>query len=152
MAEATVCYVVPGGVDGLCSLTDERGLWELPRTRIETLRIQKKGYLRQTLSAVPRDEPVRMRRAASIHVRVVDDVTGEGIDGSSVNLLFPTGRRHGPFFPNDEGVIVHSLEPGSVRVMVSAEGYRTPTPAVAELPAAEKTEVVVRLRRADDAD
>ncbi|MDH3628112.1 MAG: carboxypeptidase-like regulatory domain-containing protein [Acidobacteriota bacterium] len=151
LPEASVCYLVPGGIDGICAMTDERGLWGLPDSELKEIRIKKRGYLPQVLSAVARDKPVKLFPSATLKVRVRDAATGEGLDGSTVNLLFASGRRHGPFFPNDKGLTVRTLRPGIVRVMVSADGYALPEPREIDLVAAEETEVIVELWSVDAA-
>jgi len=142
---ARVCYVVDS-IEELCSLTTAVGYFELPDSRLDTIRVVAAGYLPRKLAAVEQEGPIALRAAAAIVVRLIDAETGEGIADGKVEILhssgelrrFPTGRA---------GVRVRTYEPGLVTVTGQADGYLPAPPQRVELKAGAESEVEIRMKR-----
>jgi hypothetical protein len=143
---ARVCYLVPGGADVLCATTDAQGSYRLPRSRLPTLRVSAEGYLPLTFLAASRGEPLRLRRAASLWVRLKDASTGGPIPNGEVSFVTSSGRVRGPFPATAGGVRIRTLEPGTVRVTGRAVGYEDATGVAVQLVGGEEAQIVLELR------
>jgi len=146
---ARVCYFVET-VEELCSQTTAAGYFELPDSRLDTIRVVAAGYLPKKLPAVEQEAPIALQPAAAILVRLVDAGTGEGIADGRVEILHASGALRS-FPSNRAGVRVRSYEPGLVTVTGRAEGYRPAQPMRVELEAGRETEVEIRMEREEGA-
>jgi hypothetical protein len=146
---ARACYFVDY-LEDLCSLTDADGLFELPDSQLDTIRIVAEGYVPRKLPAVEPDGPITLERAAAILVRLVEAATGEGIADGKVEIVQASGRLRS-FPANRAGVRVRTYEPGLVTVTGRAEGYLAGKPQQVELKAGKESEVEIRLRREETA-
>lgn len=146
---ARVCYFVDS-IEELCSLTDDAGFFEVPDSRLDTIRIVAAGHLPRTLPAVEQDAPIVMEAAAAILVRLIDAGTGGPIERGRVEILHSSGKLRR--FPcNRAGVRVRTYEPGLVNVTGLAEGYRTVQQQRVELEAGKEAEVEIRMEREESA-
>jgi len=143
---ARVCYLVDR-IEELCSLTTATGLFELPDSSLDTIRVVAAGYVPRKLPAVEPEAPIALEPAAAILVRLVDAETNEGIGKGKIEILHSSGELRR--FPcNRAGVRVRTYEPGLVTVTGQVEGYRTVQPRRVELEAGKEVEVVIRMERA----
>jgi hypothetical protein len=147
---AAACLVV-AGAEVLCDATDVEGRYALPASEAVSVRIAASGYMPINVAAVSQASPVVLERAASLKVRVVDAVTGEGLAASEVTLVYSGGRQFGPFPANQAGLSLPTLPPGEVRAVGRAEGYAETTGETVTLVRGRKTELRLALRRAPDA-
>lgn len=134
----------------LCAETDAEGYYSLPPGG-DRVRIRSAGYLIETVAAIARDEPVRLRPAAKLEARFVD-AAGAPVSGVSFYLSRPDGRRHGPLGPtNATGiVIVSTLEPGEALLSAAGDGYEPSTGHPVALRGGRTTTLTVRLKRTED--
>jgi len=144
IANANACLIVDG-VPGFCSTTDENGNFDLVDTDVSRMRVSARDFQPKYLPAVTQEEPIVLRRAAWIHVRLVDSATGEPVATGKVTLTYPSGVRKGPFPVNRAGVRVGHLPAGEVAVSVEADGYRHAEGQSAKLVAGEESAVTVQL-------
>lgn len=145
IVKARVCTAGAGGVE-LCDNTDFEGRYVVPASAERSVRIVARGFLPATVPAVPRTEPVVLARAASLHVRLIDDGSGKPIEKGSVLLKYATGKQLGAFPANSKGVSIATLPPGDVELVGRAAGYRDGGSSVT-LAVDRPTEVVVRLTK-----
>jgi hypothetical protein len=132
-----------------CAETNSAGFYDLPDSELDRIQLSAAGYLPRVLAAVEHDAPVVLRRAATLLVRLEDTATAEGLSGGEVFVTTPSGRRLGPFPASAAGVRVRSLEPGTIRITASAEGYEQQGDDSAELVAGEETTVTVEMQQVD---
>jgi hypothetical protein len=144
IANASACLIVDG-VPGFCTTTDENGNFDLVDTEVPRMRVSARDYQPKYLPAVTQEQPIVLRRAAWIHVRLVDSATGEPVATGKVTLTYPSGVRKGPFPVNRLGVRVGQLPEGEVVVSVKADGYRPAEGQTAKLVAGEEAAVTVEL-------
>jgi hypothetical protein len=143
---ARICYSSED-VDLLCAQSDEAGYWILPDSKLDRIRIMLRGYLPQDLPAVERDEPITLRSAAALRVRVLDAATGEPLDKAQGEVIYPSGRKL-EFFTNRAGALLYSLEPGRATVKGLADGYLPGAPQRVMLVAGEEAGLEIRLQAA----
>jgi hypothetical protein len=141
---ARVCYYA-SEAELFCARTDESGWFELPDSRLDTLRYFAEGYLPKLLPAVERDKPVALERAATLRARVYDAKSGEPVAAGDVEVVYPNGESPGPFPFNPNGVRVQSMRPGTVRLVARAVGYAPMEPVSLELIAGKENEVRLEL-------
>ncbi len=141
---AHVCYLT-GGVELLCVQTDSKGLYDLPTSKQDRIRIRKKGYLPKTLAAVDHEQPIVLELAATLLVVLEDARTGERIPEGEIVVVESSGRKRGPFPSRAAGVRVNSLLPGEVSLVSRAEGYDDKVSRLVLLKAGEETSVTVAL-------
>jgi hypothetical protein len=141
---ARVCYYA-SEAELLCATTDESGWFELPDSRLDTLRYFAEGYLPKLLPAVERDKPVVLGRAATLRARVYDAKSGQPVAAGEVEVVYPTGQSPGPFPFNPNGVRVQTLRPGTVRLVARAVSYAPMEPVSLELIAGKENEVRLEL-------
>jgi len=144
IANANACLIVDG-VPGFCSTTDENGNFDLVDTEVSRMRVSAQDYQPKYMPAVTQEKPIVLRRAAWIHVRLVDSATGEPVATGKVTLTYPSGVRKGPFPVNRAGVRVGHLPAGEVVVTVEADGYRHAEGRSASLVAGEESAMTVQL-------
>jgi len=145
---ARACLMVgqSWSAEGLCDETRAEGSYRLPTPRVPSLvRIVADGFLPSTVTADERAEPVVLRRAASLLVRVLDAKTGQPIPKSEVHLVYPDGEDKGPLPANRAGVLVKALPPGEALVSAKAAGYAERKGDTITLEAGRKTEVELKL-------
>lgn len=147
---ARVCYL-SADVEVFCAGTDSAGFYELPDSELDRIRLSAPGYLPRVLAAVEHEAPIVLQRAATLLVRLEDAATAERLSGGEVHVTTPSGRRLGPFPVSAAGVRVRSLEPGTIRITASAEGYEQAGDRSAELVAGEETAVTVGMRQVEQA-
>jgi hypothetical protein len=143
---ATVCYFA-GEAELFCARTSDAGFFELPDSRLDTLRLSADGFLPKFVRAVERDEPVVLERAAILVARVRDAKTKEPLDAGDLLVVYPSGVREGPFPFNANGVRVKTMQPGAVRIVARAVGYVDSEPQALELVAGKETETRLDLVR-----
>jgi hypothetical protein len=144
IANANACLIVDG-VPGFCGTTDENGDFDLVDTDVTRMRISARDFQPKYLPAVTQEEPIVLRRAAWIHVRLVDSATGEPVAAGKITLTYPSGLQKGPFPVNRRGVRVGHLPAGEVVVSVEADGYRPADGPSAKLVAGEESAVTVQI-------
>jgi hypothetical protein len=149
ITNADACLIVDG-VPGFCSTTDENGEFDLVDTDVSRMRVSAPGFQSKYLPAVTQQQPIVLRRAARIYVRLVDAVTGEPVATGEVTLSYPSGVRKGPFPVNRAGVRVSHLPAGEVVISVEARGYRHAEGRSAKLVAGEETAVTVQLEALEE--
>ena len=142
---ADACYVLQQG-QGVCIKTDERGYYKLAPSHIIRVRIFREDFVPQIVSAANHISPVVLERAATLHVRVVDAESGEGVPESEVVVQYSSGVRKGPVPANVFGVILRTMTPGQVVVGASAAGYRE-NQISAELAGGKETMAMIHLER-----
>ena len=143
---ARVCYAVERA-ELLCSATGDDGAFELPDSKMDTLRVVADDFLPIELGAASVVGPIVIRRAPTLVVRLVNAENGEPIADGAVSVVYSTGKVRGPFPVNASGVRVRRLlTPGEVRILAEAAGYRQPGATHVELESGEQTEVTIELR------
>jgi hypothetical protein len=142
---ARICYWV-NQTDQICVFTDEGGFFRLPDGPGERMRILAKGFLPRILPAAEQPGPIVLTRSATLLVVVVDDATGEGIDGATGEVAWSSGR-HRNFVTNRAGARLKTLNPGRVAVSAYAEGYDMGGPEQVRLTAGEEARVEIRMQR-----
>ncbi len=85
-----------------------------------------------------------MAEAGALWVRLVN-AADEPIGGGEVFLIFPSGKRQGPFPVNDQGVRIRTLPLGRYRVLVSAKDLVQERSLAVDVAAGEETEAAVRM-------
>jgi len=143
---ARACLMVAGR-EGLCVETDERGYFSLLPSRIPSVRIRKTGYLPVTIASVDQEAPIVLAIAAAIEARLFDADTGEPIDEGKLMLRYSSGFQRGPFPVRAAGLLVRTIEPGTVVPVATAEGYAEARGTPLDLPAGATTEITLRLKR-----
>ena len=88
--------------------------------------------------------PIVLSEAARLWAHLKDSSRGVAIEGQ-IFLVFPTGRREGPFPVNDEGVRIRTLEPGVYRLVGQVPGYTQQRAVSLTLEAGKETEAEVLL-------
>lgn len=141
---ARVCYIIDK-VELVCVNTDETGTWVLPGSRVDTLRAHAEGFLPASFSGLGANEPIVLRRAPSLFVKLLDE-KGRSLAKGEVDVIYASGKRKGPFPVNEHGVWIRRLlEPGEVQVVGRADGYRTAKPRAVELEGGKETRVELAL-------
>ena len=124
---AEVCEFLEGGPH--CVKVDARGDYRMENPTRTWLLVRASGYVGMLLQPVPIDVPVKLERAASLLVTVIDAGTLQPIPEGRVILDSPTGRRIGDYVPfNKSGVRISTLDPGVVFVRTEAAGYKPAGP------------------------
>ena len=141
---AQVCQLVAEGTDGLCVATDMHGRFTLPATEIRNVQITADGYLPHLLAKDPKGGQVVMAEAGALWVRLVN-AADEPIGSGEVFLIFPSGKRQGPFPVNDQGVRIRTLPLGRYRVLASAQDLVQERSLAVDVAAGKETEAAVRM-------
>jgi hypothetical protein len=142
---ATVCYV-KGDVARTCGFSGFDGRYTAEKGGLDTMRITATGFLPATVSLVAQQGPVVLQRAPTLLVRLIDDTTEQPIAEGQVFVVYPNGRRKGPFPSNRAGVRIRRvLEPGEAIVVVEVAGYRQKGQARVELSGGVETRLDIRL-------
>src|SRR5438093_1462714 len=74
VAGAEVCELTQGAAER-CVRTDAKGRFTITRTTHPKLLVRAKGFLPTFIDAAPLDEPVKLARAATLLVTIVDAST-----------------------------------------------------------------------------
>ena len=151
IAGAEVCEQLSGSPEH-CVTTDAHGDYRMDNVLRPTVFVRARGFVAQTIGAVPQDVPVRLQRAATLRVTVVDAGTGRPVASGRVMIDSPSGRRIGDFVPfNKSGVRVSTLSPEDVFVRVEADGYQPSGPVPVVLVSGEERALTVRLKKKEKA-
>ena len=143
-----VCYTVVG-VEELCVSSDENGNWELPQSRIDTIRLTLDGYLPKKTSGGEHPEPVILEFAATLLVKL-EDASGEPVESGQIQVIYSSGKRIGPFpISRASGTRIRSLLPGPIVIVARSLDYAEGR-ASEELRAGEETVAIVQLKLAED--
>jgi len=119
---AVACYMLPTA-EGLCVETDEKGSFTLPDSGVDRIRIRADGYLPEERSATTLSGTVKLATAAELLIRVEDSASGEVLSRAELWVIFPGGRRVGPFPSSRGGVKLATLEPGTYRLIGALDGF-----------------------------
>ena len=142
---ARVCYFV-GNIELICSLTDEKGRYELPVSQTDTIRAHAEGYNPRIFSSAAEQGPVTLQRASVLNVRLVDRASGERLEKAEVMISYPSGKELGPFPANKAGLrIRRGLPVGEIRVVGKADGFLDSDPVAVTLKAGEPSDVTIQL-------
>jgi len=141
---ASACYWVAQS-NQLCVVTDDGGFFELPDGPSSSIRIFADGYLPRILPAVEQNGPIVLTRSATLLVIVVDETSGEGIDGATGEVAYASGRQR-RFVTNRAGARLKTLNPGRVAVTAYADGYDLGDSKQVLLEAGEEARLELRLR------
>jgi hypothetical protein len=153
---ATVCYMIPGG-RGICVETDDAGDFTLPDSITDEIMVTAEGHIPITLQTITVREPIVLKQAASLRVRLVSADTGDtgdtndALDHGELFLIFPSGKRQGPFPVGSAGVIINRLAPGRYRLLGSVDGFVQHVAVSADLLGGEQTESEIPLHNASSA-
>ena len=143
---AEVCEFLEGGPH--CVKVDASGHYRMENPKRSWLLVRASGYVGMLLQPVPIDVPVKLERAASLHVKVVDAGTHQPIPEGRVMLDSPTGRRIGDFVPfNKLGVKISTLDPGVVFVRTEANGYTPAGPVPVTLVSGAEGSVEIPMKK-----
>jgi hypothetical protein len=142
---ARVCYFV-GNIELICSLTDEKGRYELPVSQTDTIRAHAEGYNPRIFSSAAEQGLVTLQRAPVLHVRLIDRASGERLEKAEVMVSYPSGKELGPFPANKAGLrIRRGLPVGEIRVVGKADGFLDSDPVAVTLKAGEPSDVTIQL-------
>ena len=145
---ATACLLLAPDSTGICAETDENGKFDLPGSSGMAVRILAEGFLSVDVGAVDHTAPIRLERAASFEIRVLDEVDGSAVVNVGLWVLSPDGRRRGPVDLGASGWLrMKTFPPGTYRVLAGAPGYLDGTGDELQLRAGETAKAEIRLRR-----
>lgn len=145
---AEICEYVEGSRER-CVTSDAAGYYRIEKPVPATLLVRAGGYVPASIDAAPLSQPVKLARAATLEVTVVDAATKKPIPEGRVMLHSPSGRRIGDFVPfNARGVRISTLDPGDVLVRVEADGYEPSGPVAVALVSGSKKALTVSLSKA----
>ena len=143
----TVCYLV-AGVEEMCVTSDMRGMWALPKSRIDTIRLRLQGYLPKSIVGGDHAEPIILDLAATLLVKL-EDAAGDPVAEGEVEVIYSSGRRIGPIpISRAAGTRIRSLQPGPVVIVVRSAGYAEGRASESELRAGKETVAIVQLKAA----
>jgi hypothetical protein len=115
---------------------------------VPNLLVQASGYKAQGVLAAPQNDPVVLRRAITLVVKVVDAATGEPIPKGTVAFHLPSGKNVGSPVPfNKAGVKLSNMSAGETLIQAQAEGYAPGDPVVVNLGGEAPHDVVIRLKK-----
>ena len=148
VAGAEACIFDTEGKQVACVTTDKEGFYRMENPAMPHLLIQAPGYKAQGVLAAPQNEPVVLRRAVTLTVRVLDAATGEPIPKGTVSFHLPTGRNVGSPVPfNRSGVKLSNMSTGETLIQAKADGYVSGDPVVVDLKGQAPQDVVIRLKK-----
>jgi hypothetical protein len=150
---ARACWVRQG-VELICVEADARGVFDLPGSELQEIRLSADDLFPRTLPAaeVARG-PIALERSPVLTVRLVRAGTGEPIAGGEVVVVYPTGKEVGPFPVNANGVRVRRvLPPGDVRVIARAPGFAELPPRALTLVGGQAIDLKLELEPLPDRD
>jgi hypothetical protein len=148
---AEICEFVEGAPEH-CVKVDAHGQYRMDEPKKRWLLVRASGFVSMMIEPIPIDTPLKLERAASLLVTVVDARTSQPIPSGRVMLDSPSGRRIGEFVPfNKLGVRISTLEPGVVFVRAEADGYKPAGPVPVTLVSGTEGTVKVTMTKAPDA-
>lgn len=117
---ASACLMA-AGAEILCFETAEDGYWTLPDSdTTEHLLFTADGFLPVRYPAVQRDDPIVLERASSFFIRLLDRDSGSALEAGEISVLDSSGRSHGPFPVNRNGLRMKRFAAGTYRVRAAA--------------------------------
>ena len=144
---AQVCEFTQGAAER-CVTADDQGGYRITRTTHPTLLVRSKGFVPMTIDAAPLSQPVKLHRAASLLVTIVDAASGKPLNDGRVMIDTPSGKRVGNFVPfNKAGVRISTLEPGVVFVRAEANGYDPGGPVPIELESGAESSTTITMKK-----
>ena len=145
---AEVCIFDTEGKRVDCASTDAKGYYRLEKPTMPNVLIQAPGFKAEGVLAAPQNQPIVLRRAVGLMVRVVDAETGKPIEKGTITFHLPSGRSVGSEVPfNRSGVKVSNMSAGETMIRARAEGYTSGDPVVVNLTPGPQQDVVVKLRK-----
>jgi hypothetical protein len=145
---AEVCLFDTEGQRVDCVSTDAQGFYRLENPTLPNLLVQAPGFKAEAVLAAPQNQPVVLRRAVALTVRVVDAQTGQPIEKGTVTFHLPSGKNVGSEVPfNRSGVKVSNMSAGETMIRAHADGYVSGDPVVVNLTPGKPHDVVVKLRK-----
>jgi hypothetical protein len=146
IAGARVCHFQEETkVEIYCIETNALGEFETIDSNVNVLRVSAPGRFPVELPAAGHHEVV-LERSPTLLVRLVDAVTGEPIERGEVFVLHPSAGKKGPFPANRAGVrITRLLQPGEVKLVGRADGYRESEPLSVTLERGFQSEATLKL-------
>lgn len=147
LAEVRVCTML-GNVELACAETNDEGRFGLGTGEIARLRFVAEDFLPRDIELGDLPDPVVMKRAPSLMVRVVEAGSKKPVGGGEIYVVYSTGVRRGPFPFNQAGLRVRrALEPGEVKLVVELKGYEVVTsPDGLRLQEGRETEVLLEVK------
>ncbi len=147
LVAARVCYM-HGSIEIDCATTDAQGAFRLADNPLNVVRVLAEGYMPQTIKP-DQAAAIRLQKSPSLFVRLVERRTGRAVGRGQIFVLYPDGKRKGPFPVNEAGVkIERLLEPGMVVIEYEAVGFESSAqPVSARLTAGRETTVEIELAR-----
>ena len=146
---AEVCEFIVGEPDH-CVKVDAHGDYRMEHPKRPWLLVRARGFVGMLVDPVPLDKPLKLDRAASLLVTVVDAGTGQPIPSGRAMLDSPSGRRIGDSVPyNKLGVRIGTLDPGVVFVRTEADGYKPAGPVPVTLVSGAEGSVKVAMTKAE---
>jgi hypothetical protein len=92
--------------------------------------------------------PIKLSRAATLTVRVVDSVTGQAVTSGKIILNYTSGQAIGTSAPfNKSGVRITTLVPGEVFARAESEGYDPGGPEPVHLEAGDDKTLTIGMKR-----
>ena len=143
VAGAKICYVA-GSTELHCVASDAAGVFDLPESSQDRIRISMPGFLPRTLPAVSPRGDIALDPAASLELKLTS-TDGSEIEKARVMLIQEDGRRRGPLPVNRHGLRLRTIEPGTYRFSVTAEGFRQVKAQSVELKPRKQTSVEVMM-------
>jgi hypothetical protein len=151
VAGAQVCEITQGAAER-CVSVDDTGHYRIVRTTHPTLLVRATGFVPTTVDAAPLNDDVKLRRAATLRIAVVDASTGKPVPEGRVMIDTPSGRRIGNFVPfNQAGVRISTLEPGIVFVRSESDGYDSAGPTPVDLVGGSEQSITIPMTKAGGA-
>ena len=146
IVDADICYFHSEiQFKPFCVSSGKDGEFEIPDSTENYIRIAAKGYFPETVDAKGHHE-IMLRQSPTLVVRLFDRTTGEPVDAGELMVIYPSAVQRGPFPFNRNGVkISRVLEPGEVRLLATAEGYKASKPKAVTLEAGETVETSLKL-------
>ena len=131
-----------------CVKTDAHGFYRMEKPTHPTVFIRATGFIPVKADAVEEVTPIKLERAATLIVRVVDSVTGQPVASGKVILNYTSGQGIGTAAPfNKSGVRITTLVPGEVLARAESEGYDPGGPEVVRLEGGVEKKLTIGMRR-----
>ena len=131
-----------------CAKTDAHGFYRLENPSRPKVFIRASGFVPVQADAVEESTPIKLARAATLTVRVVDSVTGQPVTSGRIILNYTSGQGIGTSAPfNKSGVKITTLVPGEVLARAESEGYDPGGPEAVHLEGGEERKLTIGARR-----
>jgi hypothetical protein len=148
---ARACFLV-GDAEGLCVLSDEKGRFLLPESRVDRYRVVADGFIGRVVPTKDHASVLVLDRAAVLAIRIENTAGGENPVEAEVFLILPNGQRQGPFPGNSAGLDLQPLPPGVYGVLIRADGFSQDRGVTVTVEAGSRQEVTVRVSPDPPAD